>query len=363
MRVGSSYNGSAYFLLPKLAVAAGLVSWFMLTPWLLEGVFAFLGSVANIHWSATEWAFRVNLDLFVVWLGMLTAYGYIKAKELGLPDRPWFAQAVKAAAGGAVLALGWFFWFELRQPTKFVYNRSHPVVSFVPVLAFVVLRNSHPRLRSVNSRLWMFVGQISLETFILQFHLWLGADTKGVLLVLPGTKWRPLNVVLTTVIFLFVSQKASQTTGQITTFLVGKAKKAAAGLPPPATAPASSSNPAAVDESVKEESIPLLETTTTTPAAVASADKPTEADDVDDEQQRSPPTTSARRPSAWPEWMRRTSFAVVSPPEGAGIAAASSTTPSFLATGWLEKAADNNALKLGGMLLVCWILNLLSPWP
>ena len=316
----------------------------MMTPRLLEAVFGFLATVANIRWSPAEWAFRVNLDLFVVWLGMLTAYAHIRAKELGIPDRPWFSQAIKAAVGLSLAGLGWFFWFELRQPTKLVYNAYHPVVSFVPVLAFVVLRNSHPFLRSVNSRLWMFVGQISLETFILQFHLWLGGDTKGIVLVIPGTKWRPLNVVLTSIIFIFVSQKASQTTGQITTFLVGKAKKpAAGGLPTPATA-AGDAGPAAVAGATKAEAIPLL----------ATANKPAGSDDDEDGDVR--PSAPARRPSAWPEWMRRTSFAV--PPTGAVAA-----SPSSAAVSWLEDARDNNGLKLGGMLLVCWILNLLSPWP
>ena len=367
MRIGASYNSSPAFLIPKLVLSATAVTTFMWTPWLLEAVFAFLGLVANVHWSPTEWAFRVNLDLFVVWLGMATAYGYLRAQEVGLADRPWFAQAVKASVGLALAGLGWFFWFELGQPTKFTYNKVHPVVSFVHVLSFVVLRNSHRFLRSVNSRLCIFIGQISLETFILQFHLWLGADTKGILLVLPGTKWRPLNVVVSTVIFLFVSHKAAQATAELTTLLVGKRRRkppppTTTTLPLPVSAPAAAAGESDASKAREEEeeeegeAIPLLEPPMTTEAtkpandasAAAAADEALLAG------------SGGRRPSAWPEWMRRTSFAAVVRPSAAAPAAAA---PSSSSSSWLVDASDNNGLKLGGMLLVCWILNLLSPWP
>lgn len=345
MYLGSSYNVSPYFLVPKLLIAACLTAWFMWTPWILESVFNFLAAVANIHWSAKEWAFRVNLDIWIVWLGMFTAYAYIKAKELGIPSLPWFPSAVKASVVLSTLAFGWFFWFEISQPSKFAYNAYHPVVSFVPVLAFVVLRNAHPFLRSVNSKLFMFFGQISLETFILQFHLWLGGDTKGVLLVIPGTKWRPLNVVITSIIFVFVSQKASQTTGQITNLLVGKSKKLTT-LPAPATAGPSTttSNGPSTEPAVKEqEAIPLLETN----KPASTSDEPVEGGPSS--------TTSGRRPSAWPEWMRRTSFAVVVPPSTAGSSDAS--------VGWVDTLKESTTLKLAAMTVGCWVLNLLSPWP
>ena len=83
----------------------------------------------------------------------------------------------------SAVALVWFFAFEIGQPSKFTYNQWRPYVSVIPVLAFVILRNATSVLRSASSRFFAFIGTCSLETFILQYHFWLAADTKGILLL------------------------------------------------------------------------------------------------------------------------------------------------------------------------------------
>jgi hypothetical protein len=100
---------------------------------------------------------------------------------------------MKTSIGAAALILVWFLAFVLYQESKFAYNSWHPYISFLPVLAFVVLRNSTVILRSGFSQAFHFVDKCSLETFIIQYHFWLAGDNKGVLLV-PGTRWRPLNI-------------------------------------------------------------------------------------------------------------------------------------------------------------------------
>jgi hypothetical protein len=44
-------------------------------------------------WSAREWNFRVTLDIYIVYGGMLASYAYIKATEYRLTDKPWFPSA------------------------------------------------------------------------------------------------------------------------------------------------------------------------------------------------------------------------------------------------------------------------------
>ncbi|GLB36055.1 putative 10 TM Acyl Transferase domain found in Cas1p [Lyophyllum shimeji] len=248
MIAGSRFNDRIPFLLCKILISAGLFTWFMKEGWLLEALFAFLRRVCGIHWSAREWTFRVTLDLWIVYVGMLAAIAVIKSREFRLTEHPHWPLATKVAIGASGICLVWFFAFELLQESKFTYNRWHPYISFLPVLAFVVLRNSSVILRSASSNAFAFVGRCSLETFIIQYHLWLAGDTKGVLVVLPGTQWRPLNFIITTIMFVYVSDQLAQATTTITSWICSTPAKSS--LPLPTTAP---SNNAALTSSSRRE--------------------------------------------------------------------------------------------------------------
>lgn len=55
-------------------------------------------------------------------------------------------------------------------------------------------------LRTRYSSFFAWFGRISLELFLCQHHIWLAADTHGVLVLLPG--YPVLNVLIT--LFIFV---------------------------------------------------------------------------------------------------------------------------------------------------------------
>lgn len=167
MWAGNQWNKNTYFILAKLALSAALVATFFSLQWPLAAVFGVINTVFRTDWIAREWTFRVTLDLYIVYSGMLAAYAYIKYIEFGLGDRPWWPQFSKGAIVASAITMLGYFVFELRH-AKFDYNRWHPYISTLPVLSFVVLRNATPYLRSTSSKFFMYFGTCSLETFIIQ---------------------------------------------------------------------------------------------------------------------------------------------------------------------------------------------------
>lgn len=245
--VGSRFNDYLFFVLGKIIISMTITTTFFTHTYLLEGLFRLLAKFCRIHWSAKEWAFRITLDIWVVYFGMLVAIAYIKLRKLRIIDHPRWNTVRQGSIIASVVALVWFFAFELGQPSKFTYNKWHPYISIIPILAFVILRNATAMLRSASSRLFAFIGTCSLETFILQYHFWLAADTKGILLFIPGTRWRPLNFVFSTIIFVWLSHKVAGATGELTSWICGGKKKTLPTSAPPVQAPP-----------MTEEAIPLV---------------------------------------------------------------------------------------------------------
>lgn len=225
LAIGSRFNDNTLFLVSKILSSMAMSAMFMSHSGLLQTFFDVLKQIFNINWSAHEWTFRVTLDQYIVYVGMLTAVAVLKIREHHLTDHLSWPLFVKGASGCSAFVLLWFFGFELSQESKFTYNTWHPYVSFLPIIAFVILRNATPFLRSCTLQAFAFIGRCSLETFIIQFHLWLAGDTKGILVIIPGTEVRPYNFVLTTFIFIYVSDQVAWATGELTSWICDKPEK------------------------------------------------------------------------------------------------------------------------------------------
>lgn len=176
MWAGNKYNDRTPFLIAKLCIGAALTAVFFELDGGLDALFSVLNTIFATTWNAKEWRFRVTLDMWIVWGGMFTALAFIKIKEARITDRPEWPQWQKWTIVGSGLTIVGYMVFELTRRDKFVYNGWHPYISILPVLAFCVLRNATPYLRSTSSKFFIFFGQCSLETFIIQFHLFIAAE-------------------------------------------------------------------------------------------------------------------------------------------------------------------------------------------
>ncbi|ODQ54488.1 Cas1p-domain-containing protein [Saitoella complicata NRRL Y-17804] len=230
MRVGSHLNHNNLFMVGKLLASAVLFTLIIKVPFFVEGLGKLFKAVALLHGDAKEFRFRVALDLYTPWVGVLVGFAFIKSSEQKWTSLPSWPCIRKLAIVASAVVIPVFVWFEATRETKFVYNAWHPYVSFLPILAFIVLRNATQKLRNSHSTAMAWIGRCSLETFILQFHIWLAGDTKT-LLIVTHPDWWLLNFVISTVVFLGASYLVSQKTGALTEWIMGVEKKPVAALP------------------------------------------------------------------------------------------------------------------------------------
>lgn len=218
MRFRHSSNTSVQFLVGKVLISALLMTAFVRMPGVLEAVFQCLKVTAKIHWNVTEWRFRTGLDLYIVYAGMLSAIAFIKISESDdVKSSVYFVRLRTLLTIAALPTLG-FLWVALGSITeKSEYNSWVPYISFLPILSYVTLRNCSRHLRNYYSSIFAWLGRYSLETFTLQFHIWLAADTKGILSIGLHPWWSSL---LLSVIFFWVSWHVGCATNVITSWII-----------------------------------------------------------------------------------------------------------------------------------------------
>lgn len=150
--------------------------------WILDFSKAIRGPDLNKH----ETMFRLSLDVFAPFMGMSVA----AAQHFFYEEDDMVAAKLRAYSGklgrigriltgcGGLLLYG---LFAGSVSTKQSYNAVHPWISLLPILSYVVIRNGHELLKMHHCALFVWLGRISLETFVLQYHIWLANDTKSIL--------------------------------------------------------------------------------------------------------------------------------------------------------------------------------------
>ena len=233
----------------RIVLSMAYVSFLICYPGILETIVRALQRTCLMNLDAREFRFRVSLDTYIVYVGMLGGHMFHKATNgegwlpLWLGRRDKFHRLVIPAC---ITILSVYAWFLGRFTDKYRSNAYHPYTSPLAVLAFVGLRNSMPWLRSRHSYVFAWLGRCSLETFILQYHIWLAADTKG-LLSIPTFTWLTsafgvspavvywLQFGVATIYFIWTSWAVSRATGVLTGLLVGRGGSAAEEIPKSST--------------------------------------------------------------------------------------------------------------------------------
>jgi hypothetical protein len=215
-------------------------------PGLLETVVGCLQSSLRMHIDVHELRFRISLDMYIVYVGMLFAIG--QAKLMGQsplsPSSPTqqrrsrrqLLQSIAVLVASFTIVS--YILLAAQFSDKYAYNKWHSVTSPFTVLAYVALRNATPLFRTYHSSLFAWLGRCSLESFTLQYHIWLAADTKGLLrlglcrngiwngLCERWCQW--LEFWIITVFFLWTSWGVSKAINVLTEWFVRPAEQQAA---------------------------------------------------------------------------------------------------------------------------------------
>lgn len=238
MVIGHSNNHSLKFLTGKIATSAIVVTALIEVPRTLELLFRSLEHMCNIKWDVKEWRFRLQLDSYIVYTGMLCAILFIRINESLRLDgagkstfdrlvQRYFHCAKIVSLAISITSLPTFFVLASRVTSKQEYNSWVPYVSTVPILSFIIIRNFSRNARNFHSTIFAWVGRHSLETFLLQYHIWLAADTRGRLALGLVEKanggaevGRRVEMLVLTIIFLWVCWHVAAATQNLTGWLI-----------------------------------------------------------------------------------------------------------------------------------------------
>lgn len=218
MRIGHEKNHTKWWVRIKMAVLALIIFlvWdcdlglFKIFHYPFFGETPMQGANGGAMW---EWYFRSTLDHWSTYLGMIFALNFPITSLFyrKLEAQPLALHILGKAAVG-IAYLGVFYWWVTGpfMQNKIDYNQTNAYFGFIPVYAYIYFRNLTPWLRNHSFDLLHQIGKTTLETYLMQHHIWLTSDAKSLLTIVPG--YPKINFLLVTLLYVYLSRRLYQLT-------------------------------------------------------------------------------------------------------------------------------------------------------
>lgn len=230
-------NDKLLFLVGKVAVSGLLVTVFVHANGVLELVSFVLGTTFRATWEVQKWRDILSVDIYIALVGMLVAIIHLRVHSvLATHSRSnIFTQTLTdhfPVIRGffiflASITLPIFWMLTRRSPNRADYDWWMPILGWLPVVSFAILRNCHQFLRQHHSVAFAWIGRISLEIYLLSQHVLLAGDGNGLLGTgffkgdgtIKGDRWRDLVVL--SIVFVWGCWRVAAATATITSWISG----------------------------------------------------------------------------------------------------------------------------------------------
>lgn len=171
-------------------------------------------SITSLH----EWLFRSRLDHYMTLVGMLCAYFRPNVEEmLKKINAHKLGKTITVSMSVLLFFLSYYWYKKVFVLPKYEYNEIHPYTAVIPLLTFIYLRNCTSFLRNRYIYLFAFLGKITLETYIAQYHIYLKTNLTSTIVYMPG--YPLINFIINTAIYLSLSRYLFKATCTLSEFI------------------------------------------------------------------------------------------------------------------------------------------------